>query len=190
MQMRVIGDALAANGFDPVLLDFPAHGRSAGWRATLPQFARAIFAAASRLGQLHAVVAHSLGSLAAMHAAACGLPIQRLVLIAPSASPELFMRWFARAFGLADSISQRMRDWVERHEGVPLAQFEPEWLGERIAQPALVIHDKEDRVAPFSAGERVAGALLDGRMHVTQGLGHTRLLRDSQVASRVLQHLR
>jgi len=30
LQMRVLGDALAEAGFDPVLLDFPAHGRSGG----------------------------------------------------------------------------------------------------------------------------------------------------------------
>src|SRR5438034_501131 len=31
-QMQAIGDSLADAGFDPVLLDFPGHGRAAGWR--------------------------------------------------------------------------------------------------------------------------------------------------------------
>jgi len=60
LQMRLIGDALAADGFNPVLLDFPGHGRSHAWQSSLPQFARAIWAASARLGPLHAVVAHSL----------------------------------------------------------------------------------------------------------------------------------
>ncbi|HEU5293645.1 MAG TPA: alpha/beta hydrolase, partial [Burkholderiaceae bacterium] len=37
-QMRALGDAVAAAGFDPILLDLPAHGASDGTRATLPQW--------------------------------------------------------------------------------------------------------------------------------------------------------
>jgi pimeloyl-ACP methyl ester carboxylesterase len=188
LQMRAIGDALAEAGFDPVLLDFPAHGRSAGWRSTLPQFARAIHTAHSRLGPLHAVVAHSLGALAALHAAARGLAVKRLVVLAPSAPPALFLRWFAGSFGLADTVPQRMEERIEAREGVPLRQFEPDWLGERVAQPTLVIHDEGDRVAPFSAGQRVARALPDARLHATQGLSHTRVLGDPAVALAVLRH--
>ncbi|TMH07977.1 MAG: lysophospholipase, partial [Betaproteobacteria bacterium] len=74
-----------------VLLDFPGHGRSGGWRSTLPQFTRAIHSATSRFGPWHGVVAHSLGAVAALHTAARGLPAKRLVLVAPSAPPALFL---------------------------------------------------------------------------------------------------
>jgi pimeloyl-ACP methyl ester carboxylesterase len=188
LQMRAIGDALAEAGFDPVLLDFPAHGRSAGWRSTLPQFTRAIHAAHARLGPLHAIVAHSLGALAALHTAARGLAVQRLVLLAPSAPPALFLRWFARSFGLADTVPQRMRDHIEAREGIPLQHFEPDWLGERVAQPTLVVHDEGDRVAPFGAGQRVTHALRDARLHATRGLSHVRVLADPAVAMAVLRH--
>jgi len=190
MQMRSLGDALAGAGFDPVLLDFPGHGRSAGWRSTLPQFSRALYAAASRLGPLHAVVAHSLGAVAAMHGAARGLPAQRLALIAPSAPPALFLRWFAGSFGLADTVPQRMRERIETREGVALAEFEPQWLGPRVSQPTLVVHDEGDRVAPFAAGQRVAQALRHATLHATRGLSHRRVLDDEQVAQAVLSHLR
>ncbi len=188
LQMRAIGDALAEAGFDPVLLDFPAHGRSGGWRSTLPQFTRAIHAAHARLGPLHAVVAHSLGALAALHTAARGLAVQRLVPLAPSAPPALFLRWFAGSFGLADTVPQRMRERIEQREGILLQQFEPDWPGVRVAQPTLVIHDEADRVAPFAAGQRLARALPQSHLHSTQGLSHTRVLGDPAVALAVLRH--
>jgi len=190
MQMRSLGDALAGDGFDPVLLDFPGHGRSGGWRSTLPQFMRAIYAATSRLGPLHGLVAHSLGAVAAMHAAARGLSVRRLVLVAPSAPPALFLRWFAGAFGLADTVPHRMRERIERREAVDLSEFEPDWMGPRVNQPSLVIHDETDRVAPIAAGRHVARSLADGRLHTTRGLGHRKVLDDASVASAVLQHLR
>lgn len=189
LQMRALGDALAEAGFDPVLLDFPAHGRSGGWRSNLPQFARAIYAAASRLPQLHAVVAHSLGALAALHAAGRGLPLERLVLIAPSPPPALFLRWFAGTFGLADSVPQRMRARIETVEGVPLAEFEPEWIGPRVARPTLVIHDHGDRVAPIAGAQRIVRALPKAELKATEGLGHARVLGDPAVALAVLRHL-
>lgn len=189
-QMRRLGDALAAAGFDPVLLDLPAHGRSGGWRSTLPQFARAVFAAASRLGPLHGVVAHSLGALAALHAAARGLPVQRLALISPSAPPAQFISWFARSFGLPVGLGDRMREQIERREGVALAEFEPAWLGERIGQPALLLHDEADRIAPFAASERLVAALPAASLRAHGGLGHRRILDDDAVAAAVVAHLR
>jgi pimeloyl-ACP methyl ester carboxylesterase len=189
-QMRRLGDALAAAGFAPVLLDLPAHGRSGGWRSTLPQFARAVFAAASRLGPLHGVVAHSLGALAALHATARGLPVQRLALISPSAPPAQFIGWFARSFGLPAGLGDRMRAQIEQREGVMLAEFEPPWLGPRIVQPALLLHDEADRIAPFAASERLAAVLPSASLLAHGGLGHRRILDDDAVAEAVASHLR
>ena len=189
-QMARLGDALADAGFDPVLLDFPGHGHSGGWRSTLPQFSRAIFAAASRLGPFAGIVGHSLGAVAAMHAVARGLPAQRLVLVAPSASPALFLRWFAGSFRLADSIPARMQRRIESREDTRLGEFEPEWLGPRIGQPTLVVHDEDDRIAPMAAAARVVSALRAARLHPTRGLGHARVLDDASVAEAVLDHLR
>ncbi|WP_341892417.1 alpha/beta fold hydrolase [Variovorax sp. YR752] len=188
-QMRRLADTLAEQGFDPVLLDLPAHGASGGWRATLPQFARAIFAATARLGPLHGMVAHSLGALAALHTAARGLPVRRLALIAPSAPPAQFIAWFAGSFGLPARIGERMRSQIERREGVPLDQYEPAWLGPRIAAPTLLLHDEGDRVAPFAASQRLAQATPALRLAPLTGLGHRRILDDAGVADAVAAHL-
>jgi alpha-beta hydrolase superfamily lysophospholipase len=189
-QMRHLADTLAAQGFDPVLLDLPAHGRSGGWRSTLPQFGRALFAAASRLGPLHGVVAHSLGALAALHATARGLPVQRLALIAPSAPPAQFLDWFAGSFGLPMGISARMRSQIELREQVNLGEYEPGWLGPRVRQPSLVLHDEADRVAPFGASRRLAKHMPSLRLASHAGLGHRRILDDAAVAEAVADHLR
>ena len=190
LQMQLLGDALAAAGFAPVLLDFPAHGRSAAWRSTLPQFVRALWAASARLGPLHAVVGHSLGALAASHAAASGLPVKRLALIAPSPPPGLFLDWFSGSFGLGAGLAERMRTAIERREGVPLQQFEPAWLGERLAQPTLLLHDEGDRVAPLAGSQALQQALPDARLATTRGLGHRRVLSDAESIAAVVEHVR
>jgi pimeloyl-ACP methyl ester carboxylesterase len=55
-QLQPLAEALAQHGLRPVLLEMPAHGRSAGTTSNLPQFARAIEYAVGRLQQQgHAV---------------------------------------------------------------------------------------------------------------------------------------
>jgi pimeloyl-ACP methyl ester carboxylesterase len=189
-QMGPLADALEIAGLNPVMLDFPAHGRSAGWRATLPQFVRALWAASARLGPLHGVVAHSLGAVAAAHAAANGLPVERLALLATSPPPSLFLQWFARSFGLAEVIPRRMGSVIEKVEGVALAEFDPDWLGPRLHQPTLVVHDEGDRVSPLAVGQRFAQAVAGARFLATRALGHRRVLADGAVADAVAAHLR
>ena len=122
-------------------------------------------------------------------AAARGLPVERLALLAPSAPPAAFLEWFAHSFGLAQGLAARMRAQIERREGVGLAEFEPAWLGTRVTQPVLVLHDEGDRVAPHAASVHLAASLPAGHLVSTRGLGHRRLLDDAQVSTGVLEHL-
>jgi pimeloyl-ACP methyl ester carboxylesterase len=188
-QMRALGEAVAAAGFDPVLLDFPAHGASEGSRATLPQWVRALFSASAGLGPWHGVIAHSLGALAVTHAVARGLRAERLVLISPSPPPAMFLRWFAAGLGLTDALAERMEQAILRREGVGVEQFGPDWLGARMTLPTLVLHDSDDRTAPLTTGRALAGALRGATLQVTQGLGHRRILDDASVIASAVQHL-
>lgn len=189
-QMRALGEAVAAAGFDPVLLDLPAHGASEGTRATLPQWVRALFSASASLGPWYGVVAHSLGALAVAHAVARGLTAERLVLIAPSPPPALFLRWFAAGLGLTEALAERMEQAILHREGVGVEQFGPDWLGARVSRPTLVLHDSDDRTAPLTTGRALAGAMRSAKLQVTQGLGHRRILDDAAVIASAVQHLR
>ena len=171
-QLRPLADTLAQAGFEPVLLDLPAHGRSSGLRSNLYQWVRAMFAVTARFGPWEGVVAHSLGSLALSHALARGLPARRVALVALAPAPWQFLRWFAQAMGTGEGLAARMRGRFEQREGVSLGDFEPAWLAERVAQPTLIVHDRGDVTAPLSGSETLLAGLASGRLHVTEGLGH------------------
>lgn len=180
-QMLALAEAVRAAGLEPMLLELPGHGRSPQARSNLVQWTRALFAVSSRHGPWQAVIGHSLGALAVAHALARGLPAQRAVLLAVSPPPRLFMRWFTGALGLPGALAERMGQRLERQEGTPLRAFEPAWLGPRLAQPLLLVHDREDRTAPLATAEQLAAALPQARLQLTTGLGHRRLLADADV---------
>jgi pimeloyl-ACP methyl ester carboxylesterase len=128
-QMLPLAQALRDQGLRPVLVDLPAHGRSQGSTSNLPQFARAIEYLTARLQQqgheVRAVAAHSLAANALAYAAARGLPVARLALLAPPASPHAYTRLFAKVFGLSEDTRERLQQRVEAREGILMRQFEP-----------------------------------------------------------------
>lgn len=189
-QMLPLAGMLWDAGFEPLLLDLPAHGRSAGWRTHLPEFVAVLRAAGERFGPLHAVVAHSLGALAASQALARGLAVERLVLLAGSAPPRQVLAWYGASFGLSAAVLARLRRRLEGLSGGQgLEIFEPAWLAARLAQPTLLLHDSDDRAAPVAAAQALAAALPRARLRLSQGLGHRRLLADPAALAAVRAHL-
>jgi len=188
-QMLALADALVAQGLQAVMLEMPAHGRSAGAVSNLPQFARAAEYVAARLQQqghtLHAVVAHSLGANAVAHAVSRGLAVQRLVMLAPPASPHEYTRLFARMFGLSEATRAALQQRVEAREGILMPQFEPQAVGPRIRVPTLVVHDRGDRINRFADGQAYHRAIADAQLLATEGLGHAKILKDAQVLAEV-----
>ena len=193
-QLLALADAITAEGLRPVLLELPAHGANAGKVSNLPQFARAIDYAAACLQQhghaLHAIVAHSLGANAAAYVVSRGVAAQRLVLLAPPASPRDYTRYFAHVFGLSEATRARMQQAIEAREGVLMAGFEPPSVGGRIHVPTLVVHDHGDRINPFAHGEWFAREIVGARLLATDGLGHRKLLGDRAVLREVAAFLR
>lgn len=193
-QMLPLAAALAAQGLQAMILEMPAHGRSAGSTSNLPQFARALEYVLARLQErglvLHAVAAHSLGANAAAHALSRSPAAQRLVMLAPPASPHAYTQLFARMFGLSEPTRGAMQRRIEAREGILMPQFEPQAVGPRIQAPTLVVHDRGDRINRFADGEAYARAIPAARLQVTEGLGHMKILKEPAVLAEVADFLR
>lgn len=188
-QLGAFVDPLVEMGFRVVAFDAPGHGDSPRRHGTVVEIARAVGAALSELGPVHAIVAHSVGCVAATYAlsrvTAGAAP--KLVFVAPPASPEPFVRSFKRLLGLDDEVARRMVERIEERYGVPLADLNAGRLAPRMNAPLLVVHDREDRDVPFEAGAGLADVWPGARLRETRGLGHRRLLRAPDVVSDVAE---
>ena len=188
-QMLALADTLRARGLQPVMVEMPAHGRSHGLVSNLPQFGRVLEYVTARLTQqghtVRAVVAHSLAANAAAYAASRGLTADRLVLLAPPASPLEYTRQFAHVFGLSEATRSGMQRRIEEREGILMRQFEPAAVGPRIHMPTLVVHDRNDSINLFADGVAYSEAIAGGKLWATEGLGHRRILKEPGVMAEV-----
>jgi len=175
-------------GFEVLSFDQPAHGASTGSAVTLPDFARVLMTLDRNFGPFHAVIGHSLGGAASSYALSLGMRANKAVLIGAPADAEAETRRFARALWIPEAARAAMQRAIEQDEGVRLSELRAATIAPRLTQPALLIHDLADREVSVSALQEYS-LWPNSQAMVTEGLGHTRILRDAQVIARTVEFL-
>jgi pimeloyl-ACP methyl ester carboxylesterase len=177
--------------FVPKLVDHIGHGMSEGRQAALVDFWRGVDAVWDHMSAegvaLAGLIGHSLGSAGIASAlrrplsGAAHIGNPRAVLIAPPASLIGYSRLFSRYLGIPERIRAAMQWRFEKRYGVDWQEFELPDSVQSINAPALFIHDRDDKETRFEGGLALARVWPDARLHVTEGLGHRRILRDRAV---------
>jgi pimeloyl-ACP methyl ester carboxylesterase len=184
-QLVPLARAIAARGYRAVTFDQPAHGRSSGRTASIPNMAEAIAAVSDAVGGAEAIVAHSLGAVAATYSLSRGVVAERVVFVAPPVSPARWIEYFAGALGIPEDSRPELLEAITERAGVPPQAVDPLALAPAMSASLLVIHDQGDREVPVAAGAALARAWPGGRLVVTSGLGHNRLLADPEVIAMI-----
>ena len=195
-QLGAFVPPLVGAGYQVVAFDAPGHGASTGSHSSIVEFADALELVVDELRPffqpIHAVIAHSLGGPAVMlsmtrwrgrpdlaEGALCDGPFDRtrLVFIAPPIDMRDVTREFGNMIGLGNATRARLDAFAEKRLGRPLGDMYAPDVARSMRSPLLVLHDEHDRAVPVSAGRLLADAWPGAALEVTQGLGHTRILR-------------
>ena len=182
--------SLRESGYAVVAFDQAGHGRSGGKRTNLVDFTCHLLAVGRRFGPAAAVIGHSLGGSATALALARGLHAERAVLIAPMADPLFAVRRFSQMIWLGQRLGRRMFARFEQAMNFEASELHAEYNAPKIARPALIVHDLEDREVPWADGECYARAWHDSRLLSTSGLGHNRIVGDAGVIDAAMRFLR
>jgi pimeloyl-ACP methyl ester carboxylesterase len=179
---------LRALGYRVAAFDAPGHGVSDGTRTTMPEFTRATRDVLDALGDVRMIVAHSLGSIAAVGAVAqCPAPpVECLVLIAPTCTlTGVLQRWARSELRLRRRIVAWIDRELHRRTGVPISHWDVVGLGADLDCRVLVIHDPQDAVVPYSEAEAITAGLRHARLEATPGHGHFGVLMAPAVKERI-----
>lgn len=181
---------LLAAGIDVIAFDSPGHGDSDGDTAHIKDMAQAARDVARALGPVHAVVAHSMGSLASLYALAQGLRVRVSVHLAGLSSLERATRYFAWQAGLTKAAWPRFQHLVSQGLGQPLFSMELASMRHGLRHPGLLWHDQLDAEVPFSEALALQEGWSAASLREAPGLGHRRILRDPALIAQSVDFLK
>lgn len=181
-QMRPFVFPLLQAGYRVIAYDQPAHGVSEGRLTGLPDFADVLAEVTAHHGNVRAVIAHSLGGAAAALSLHYGkTSFTKAVLVSPPSDLVGYSRRFARWYWIPEPVRKSMQKAIEERYGVLWEDMEVPRVAPRLTAQALVIHDRDDRLMPWTHGATVARHWPGAKLLSTHGLGHRRILADERV---------
>lgn len=185
-QFAKVIEAMRNSRFKLVSLEMPGHGRSHALRADPLSFSNAIEAAYSEFGEFHTMIGHSQGANAVLHASVNGVISSRIVLLAPLVSVESHLRRACALVKLSSEGTELFLRKIKKLVGTPPSSFDGVVLGSAINMRTLVVHDRMDREVPVSEAEKLVNEMPLARLHISNGLGHRRLLADVDVVNKII----
>jgi pimeloyl-ACP methyl ester carboxylesterase len=178
-------------GFEVHALDAPAHGQSGGDMLNLILYSRVLKAYLEQIEHPYALIGHSLGGAAVvMSQAAFGAPpVEKAVVMGTFAETVRIVHEFGAILDLEPPAMDAVVREIERLSGLTMDDFSivarARLLRGRVA--GLVVHDRDDVVAPLEDGRAIAEAWAADLVE-TAGLGHS--MQGREVADAVITFLR
>ena len=185
-QLFKIAEELVKAGYSTVSFDAPAHGKSPGSTTIMSEFIETILEVEKQYGPFEAAVGHSLGGMSLINATKKGLAINRLVIIGSGDVVQDILDDFVAKLELQPSTSLQLRLHFEKKYDVKMDDYSAYKSAMEIAIPVLVIHDKNDIEVPVEAAFHIHKHLKNGELFLTEGLGHRKILGNSEVIEKVV----
>ena len=163
-----------------VSIDAPAHGNSEGKIFNVPMYARLIEVLLAE-HKVDYILAHSLGAFATM----ClfyekpELAVQKVALLGTPGEATDFIDEYARVLKTHPRVKQNLADYFISYAGLEPSYYSAVRFAPVQKSEAIIIHDKEDKEAPYHYAVSVADLWQKASLITTNGLGHK--LRDIRV---------
>jgi pimeloyl-ACP methyl ester carboxylesterase len=182
-QFRRFIKPLITAGYRVVGFDGPAHGNSEGKETNLMEFEEALRRIYDKLGEPHAIISHSFGGGAVLFAAMNGLHVNKLIAIACPAIGDEIIKTYLRAINGSASTADFFRSYMIKTYHKPFDEFTSLHFVKHLSQKVdlLLVHDEDDREVSIDHALALGKSYPEAKIHKTQGLGHTRILKNDDV---------
>ena len=188
-QLFAFADKLLENGFMVISFDGPAHGKSTGRTTMMPEFLKTIEKINTTFGPFEAAIGHSFGAISLYNAASNFLTIKALIAIGSGDKISDIISNFAKNLYLKEKSARKIQSGLEKKWMIHMDDFASSTVAKNIKIPVLVIHDKNDGDVPVSCAYRIRQNLEKGSLLITNGLGHTKILRNKEVVNKSVEFI-
>jgi pimeloyl-ACP methyl ester carboxylesterase len=168
-------------------VDAPGHGLSEGNYINVPHYSGLIEQLVLSYGEVHAILAHSLGAFSSVYTLhrLPKLPVSKLVVMASPGEANEFFQHYRKILGLSDRSVKVIGDYFFKKLGYGPNYFSLKDFASNLQLPGLIIHDTEDKSAPYQHGLDAHNNWKNSEMITTSGLGHN--LKSEELLERVKQ---
>ena len=184
-QMALIAKELVKKGFEVISFDAPAHGKAPGKISMMPFFIHSIHHLENLYGPFHSAIGHSLGGMSILKAVKDGVSLKKLVVIGTANSVTHITKDFAKNMQLNEKVAKKMKAYFDSKFGEDMDNYSGAVSAEGVKIPTLVIHDEDDVDVHVSSAKEIAKKLVDSELFITKGLGHRKILGDSEVINKI-----
>lgn len=189
-QLVKFADEFLKSGYSTISFDAPAHGKSSGNKTLLPEFIESILELEKRFGPFEAAIGHSLGGIALLNAVSRNLQIKKLVIIGAADIISDITDDFVRKLELKSEFSGLLRDYFEKKTNISMDSFSAWHSAKETQIPVLVIHDENDEEVPVKCAHHIYENLKNGKLMITQNLGHRKILGDKKVIAATIDFIK
>jgi pimeloyl-ACP methyl ester carboxylesterase len=172
---------IASKGFTALAYDHPGHGQSGGVYGHIPAFVQGLEAILDSVDEVAGLVAHSMGSASSIECHHQKLVGKPFLLIAPVLDYlENLFGSVARS-GYSMKLFNAVVSEIEEQYRYPIQSVDPYNKLKLRTAATIIVHDEGDKFAKFSVSERAASEMDKVKLVATQGQGHGRVMKCSEV---------
>ena len=155
-------------------LDAPGHGMSGGDKLNVEVFRQAIEAALARIGPIDTIIGHSLSNTAVGYCYIMNpnVDVKKFIVMGAASGMDAVFTYFKEILGLSRRSVANLSKKVNTIFKIPHQEVKLMSFLDKVTQPVLVIHDKNDAVTPFKPIENVLKKHPKINTYITLSLIH------------------
>ncbi|WP_026778104.1 alpha/beta fold hydrolase [Polaribacter sp. Hel_I_88] len=189
-QLFLIANLLLEKGFMVIAFDAPSHGKSTGKTTNILEYIESIKAINKEFGPFEAAVGHSFGGMAITNAQANQEIFKCLITVGSGDKIEDILINFAQNIGLNTNFGHQLKKYFEKKWNIKLVDYDTNEVAKKINVPVLVVHDVLDGDVAVSCAINIRLNLKKGKLLISEGLGHTKILRDQETANNIINFIK
>lgn len=189
--MVPIAQALLEQGYQVVLFDAPAHGEALGTTTNPLEVRQMIRGMYDRLGEMHAVIAHSLGGLWALSAWHSSVHAEAFISISAPSNLGFLVEKYAEICGADTGLVRELLREIENLLGEEVwTEYSPSEIVKAIRVPGLILHGTKDNWVPLKHAADLNSSWHQSALEPVEGAGHLNILKSPEVLTLISAYLR
>ena len=189
-QLVKIADEMLAHGFSTISFDAPAHGKSKGNSTIMTEFIACILEIEKQFGPFEYAIGHSLGGMAILNAIREKLNVKKAVIIGSGDIIQDIIDDFIKNLSLKPEIGIKLKEHFEKKFTTEMDYYSASRAAKETSIPILIIHDENDDEVHVKAAHHIHKNIINSEIFLTKGLGHRKILGNTEVVQKITNFLK